>query len=192
MTNFKASLILLVGLFGLGSAGCDKIAQARKLAEEAKDATSNDVDYFDDATDIPKQLRKETKRKRAIEIYIYRDRARAQLQDPDIKKHADGYTLRNGRLGEAVPVKWMGSDKPTADEVTETSFEYGDVDFEQVQKLLASAPKDCGEPDGEVSHVLLRRPFPFGGDVEWRVFVEGERGDCQSVYDLEGKLTKTD
>lgn len=205
MKKITPSLILMVGLLGLGAAGCDKIAKAREVMEKVEDASDKgkkksrskpkkekkrDVDYFSDATEIPKRLEKETKRTRALEILIYPDWARAQLQDPKRKKNADEYTLRNDEVGESVPVKWMGH-KPSAEDVTKTSFAYADVDFGKLADIAKAAKDDCDEDDGKITHAILRRPIIGGGEAAWSIYISGERGNCHSQYSLEGKLIRT-
>jgi len=205
MKHLKKRLALgfMVALLGLGSTGCDKLAKAREVVENAKEASSaresddddsrstsaEGPDYFEDATDIPQKLQ-ETKRTHALELLVYPDYVTTQLQDPKNKKNADGYTLRHGEVSEPTPVKWMGR-KPTADDVTATGFDFATIPFDELDEMIASAPKECGEPEGKVTHAILKRPLPFNDDVRWRIYVSGERGNCSGEYSPAGKLLKT-
>jgi hypothetical protein len=195
-----ATAVATSGLFG-----CDKVADmvGKKAKQEAEKAIAEAADpskapggatagpdLFVDASSVPLKLKEKIKGPtRVLELLIYPQFSKAQIQDPAKKLNVDEYEYRNGAVDDGGPVKFIGN-QPTEKDLAEVTFAIEDVDFSQVPRMVKDAPVQLGVDGGKVTHMMLKRPLPFEKEVRWRVYVSSERRDGSVEYDAKGVKKK--
>lgn len=187
-----------------GLFGCDKVADmvGKKAKQEAGKAIAEAADpaqpggakagpdLFADASSVPAKFKEKIKGPtRILELLIYPQFSKAQIQDPAKKLNVDEYEYRNGAVDDGGPVKFIGN-QPTEKDLAEVTFPIDDVDFTQVPKMVKDAPVQLGVDGGKVTHMILKRPLPFEKEVRWRVYVSSERRDGSVEYDARGAKKK--
>lgn len=195
------SMLLALGLAG-GLFGCDKLAdavgkQAKKEAEKAIAEASNPtaaaapaaaVNYFADATSIaPKLKEKIGGPVRLLELVVYPEYAKADIQNPNKKLEADQYNLRNGAVDDGSPLKFMGR-QPTEKDLAAQTYAIEEVDFTQVPKIAQDAVAALAFEGGKTTHMILERRD--GGKVRWRVYVNSPRRSGSVEYETNGTRGK--
>lgn len=195
---WRLALVALVVVFGVGSTGCDKIADKfkKKAAAAAAKELSGDtgsasgINYFADASTLPTIYKaKIGGPTRVLEMLIYPTYGYAQIQDPKKLENVDQYDMRNGKVQDGAPVKFVGH-TPTVADLKEITFDIGEVDFAAVPKMAKDAPAQLKIDDGKVTHMILQRPLPFNKEVRFRVYVNGSRKDGSVEYDAKGNMKK--
>ncbi|HTJ84045.1 MAG TPA: hypothetical protein VL400_20135 [Polyangiaceae bacterium] len=149
------------------------------------------IDYFADATPIPAKLKATLGSSlRVYELTIYPTYSFAKIQDPKVPLHVDQYEVRDGKVGEPTPVKFVGKE-PTAAELHDVTFDLDEPDWTQVPRMLDDAPKRIKVEGGAVTHVIVNRFLPFEKEVRFRVYVNGPRsGGGYVMYDVHGVMRK--
>ncbi len=148
------------------------------------------INYFADATGIPQKLKDRIgPTLRVYELTIYPTYSFAKIQDPAQPLHIDQYEVRDGNVGPATPVKFVGKE-PTEIELKNVTFDLGEPDWAQVPRIIDDAPKHLGVEDPKVTHVTARRPLPFEREVRFRVYVDGPRAGGSVEYDVKGVMRK--
>ena len=156
----------------------------------APTATADADGYVHDATSVPGKFKTKIGGPvRLLELTLYPGYVITQIQDPKKKENVDAYELRNGEVGDAEPVKFVGK-TPTAKDLEGATFDAAAVDFAAVPKMAKDAVAQLKIDDGKVTHMLLKRPRPFGNDVRWRVYVNGARKSGSVEYDPAGHMKK--
>lgn len=195
------SVLLALGLAG-GLFGCDKIGdaigkQAKKEAEKAiAEASQNPggaapaakVNYFADATSIaPKVKEKIGGPVRLLEMVLYPEYAKFDIQNPNKKLEADQYNLRNDTVDDGAPLKFMGR-QPTEKDLAAKTYAIEEVDFAQVPKIAADAVTALAYEGGKTTHMILERRD--GGKIRWRVYVNSPRRSGSVEYEVNGTRGK--
>jgi hypothetical protein len=198
MRHFVKVALFLVALLALG-AGCEKFRELTGQKggdEEASGEKGSDEkgssakgSYFVDATAIPTKFAEKRGGSMFLELVIYPEYVKAQMQDPAKHENVDAYELRNGKVNEEGPVKFMG-DAPTAKDLDEACIDGKTVDFALVPTMVKDAIAQTKIDDGKVTHVIFKRWRPFSNDPRWRVYVNGARKDGSVEYDAKGKMIK--
>jgi hypothetical protein len=146
--------------------------------------------YLQDASSIPNAFKAKIGGPvHVLELTVYPDHVAAQIQDPKKHGNVDEYELRDGAVGDAEPVKFVG-DTPTAKDLDEAVVDLASVDLGALPKMVKDATAQLKLDDGKVTHVILKRGRPFNNDVSFRVYVSGTRKDGSVEYDAAGKLKK--
>lgn len=113
----------------------------------------------------------------------------AEVQNPTKKLEADKYTLQAGTWGETQPIKWMGK-VPTEEDLEAQSFDLDTVDLTLIPKMATDALAQLKYDNGEVTHIILKKNFPFEKDLRWFVYVNSERRSGYVLYNYDGKFVK--
>mgnify|MGYP001198524336 CR=1 FL=1 len=190
-----ATLVATSGMFG-----CDKVADAigkkakEKAAEEVAKAiegggvaSTGGPNLFADASSIPTKFQEKVNPARALELLVYPDWSKTQLQDPNKKLNVDEFTYRGGTVSDGAPVKFIGK-QPTEADIQRQSFDLTTIDFTQVPKMVADAPVQLKYEDAKVTHMILKHNMQ--GKLHWRVYVNSPRRSGSVEYDTKGAKQK--
>jgi hypothetical protein len=144
------------------------------------------VNLFEDASDVPVQIRKAVAGKVMIsELTLSDDYVEMQIQDPKRKENLDEYTYRDGKIGEPIPVKISGD--YTQEDLDASLFPLESVDFGLVPTMILDAKQRLKMPDGKAGILTLKRGWPFHNEVRWMVSVSDARHTGMVQYDLKGR-----
>jgi len=154
-------------------------------------APTQAVDYFADATSVPKLLTAKLGggSVRLKELLIYPTYGHADIQDRNKPLNLDRFDFRDGRVKEPTPIRLFGP-KPTEALMRQNTFDMSSVDFSVVPKIVADAKLKLGYESGKTTHMILKRNIPFDTNVGWRVYVTGERRSGSVSFDLKGATIK--
>jgi hypothetical protein len=190
MRYWMGRVVIILAALAVCAAGLGCDAVKLLLGQKRGGASSESGAYFKDASSVPGKLKaKITGPVRLFAVEVYPDFVEAKIQDPKRKEHVDAYELRDGRVGDPVPVKFM-INIPTAKDLDGATFDLATVDFAAVPKMTKDAPAQLKMEGGHVTNMILKRDLPFSQDVRWRVYVSGARGDGSVEYDAGGHMKK--
>jgi hypothetical protein len=146
--------------------------------------------YFRHASSVPGKLRAKIGGPvKLLKLGVYPEFVEAEIQDPKKREHVDKYELRDGAVGDGVPIKFV-INTPTAKDLDAVTIDIGSIDFAAVPRMVRDAPAQLKIEGGSVTHMLLQRDLPFSQEVRWRVYVSGTRGDGSVEYDPAGHVKK--
>lgn len=166
-------------------------------AAPAKPAEDKSLNYMVDASSVKAAYKEKIGGPvRLFEAIIYPPmgqyvgtRFMAEVQNPTKKLEADKYTLQGGTWGETQPIKWMGK-MPTEKDLEAQSFDLDTVDLALIPKMTADALAQLKYDNGTVTHIILKKNFPFEKDLRWFVYVNSERRSGYVLYNYDGKFVK--
>ncbi|HEX4953498.1 MAG TPA: hypothetical protein VF017_08905 [Thermoanaerobaculia bacterium] len=198
MSQPPLRLISLVALTAalLASSACGKVAEVAQRAQEAKRAAqpakpkAPPVNYFegDHAAKAVAQLAEKLGAPiKALEISVYTDSVRLQVQDPNKLDNVDEYRVRNGVVGDPIPVRLFGGGN-----LEENLYQASDVRFDLIPQLITRAGEEIDLEGEEITHVIVKRRLPFSRGVRIRVFVDGTRKSGSLDADSDGKVIEID
>jgi hypothetical protein len=203
----KRALFLLLALAAFVAApGCNYGARRERRSDEASapqkgqpvtgrglpenPTRAERTNYFQDASSVPGKLKEKIRgRVRLLELALYPTYAFAKIQDPVKLENVDSYELRDGRVGDGEPVKFIGQ-VPTEQDLEAITFDVSTIDAVAVPRMAADAIKQLGIEGGQVTHMLLKRGIPFNNEVRWRVYVNGTRRNGSVEFDPSGRTVK--
>jgi len=144
------------------------------------------VNLFEDATDVPVQIRKAIEGRVMIsELHLYDTYVKMQIQDPKRKENLDEYTYRDGKMDEGIPVKISGD--YTQEDLDGSMFPLESVDFRLVPTMIQDAKTRLKMPDGQPGSLSIKRGWPFHNEVRWMVSIKDARHMGFVEYDLKGR-----
>jgi hypothetical protein len=144
------------------------------------------VNLFEDATDVPVQIRKAIAGKVMIsELTLSDTYVKMQIQDPKRKENLDEYTYRDGKMDEGIPVKISGD--YTQEDLDGSLFPLESLDFGLVPTMIQDAKQRLKMPDGKAGILTVKRGWPFHNEVRWMVSVSDARHTGMVEYDLKGR-----
>jgi hypothetical protein len=147
------------------------------------------VDYFQSAESVGTAIAARfTPNAELRELVLYTGYAIFELRDPAKRENVDRYVLRPSGYDEPRPVTVSGRDKSQLDAAT---FRLSEVRFALVPQLVADAKIRIPVADGQVSHIIIDKFFPFRKALGFRVYIRSEReGGGYVSYDAAGKMLK--
>jgi hypothetical protein len=140
-------------------------------------------DFYEDASELKKTLKKTPgKKAKYLTLSIYPEYAIATVA-PKSGTKAPSFMVRGGTSKQWTRMPMMT--KP--DDVDKAAFRLSDVDFEAIPVIANRAAADLEMPEGTITHMMLRRPLPFGTNLQWRVYLSSDGDSKNAVYTLQGK-----
>jgi hypothetical protein len=181
MTKTLSAILTLSLIAGLGSTGCKKLI--KKATQKATSSSSNKKaggsagQLFADATSIPTKFAEAIGGPvRVLEMVVYPEYVRSQIQDPKIPLNVDAYDMR-GNVERTGPVKFTGK-QPTEKDLLGATFDIKEIDFTKLPTMIKEAPEKAEIPDGKVTHLMIKKPLPFSNKTSLRIYITGERHDA--------------
>ncbi len=109
-----------------------------------------------------------------LEMRATASKLTVQAEDPKVHGRVLQWEYAAGKVQGPVPVELKGSGK-----LSENLFTLDGVYLKAIPRLTSLAVEHVDPQDGEVSHIVIRRNFPFSHDVRFRVFVDSPRQNGQ-------------
>jgi hypothetical protein len=121
---------------------------------------------------------------RALDLSIYENNLKIQVQDPKKKENVDSYDYKNGVIAEPVPVRLMGGGS-----LEQNLFNLKEVNLAKIPELIDEAREKSKDLEGaKVTHVVVKKDLPFSNKVKIRVYLSGTRKSAWLVADASGKV----
>jgi len=158
--------------------------------EPAGPGESGHANYFRNATSIPAKLgAKIGGPVRVLELTVFPEYVVTEVQDPRKHGNVDGYTLRDGVVGDGEPVHLMGTMKSARD-VDAAVQDLGAVNFGVLPRMVKETKHRLRIEEGRVTHAFLDARRVFHKEVTWRVYMSSPRKDGSVEFDLHGRVVK--
>jgi len=121
---------------------------------------------------------------KALDLSVYENNLKIQVQDPQKKENVDGYDYKNGVISEPVPVRLYGGGN-----LEQNLFKLKEVNLAKIPELIDEAREKSQELEGaKVTHVIVKKDLPFSNKVKIRVYLSGTRKSAWLVADASGKV----
>lgn len=144
-------------------------------------------DFFesDALTELePKMAEKIGGEVKALDLSIYENYLKIQVQDPKKTENVDGYDYKNGVISDPIPVRLYGGGN-----LEQNLFKLKEVNLAKIPELIDEAREKSKDLEGaKVSHVIVKKDLPFSNKVKIRVYLSGTRKSAWLVADASGKV----
>jgi hypothetical protein len=132
----------------------------------------------------PKMTEKIGGEVKALDLSVYENFVKIQVQDPQKKENVDSYDYKNGIISEPVPVRLYGGGS-----LEQNLFKLKEVNLARIPELIDEAREKSQELEGaKVTHVIVKKELPFSNKVKIRVYLSGTRKSAWLVADADGKV----
>ena len=157
-----------------------KRAQTPELPANAEDFFESDaLREFE-----PKMAEKIGGEVSALDLSVYENNVKIQVQDPQKKENVDGYDYKNGVITDPVPVRLYGGGS-----LEQNLFKLKEVSLAKIPELIDEAREKSKDLEGaKVTHVVIKKDLPFSNKVKIRVYLSGTRKSAWLVADANGKV----
>ncbi|HEX8734439.1 MAG TPA: hypothetical protein VF721_03900 [Pyrinomonadaceae bacterium] len=121
---------------------------------------------------------------KALDLTIYENYLKIQVQDPQKKENVDSYDYKNGVIDEPVPVRLIGGGN-----LEENLFKLKEVNLAKIPELIDEAREKSKDLEGaKVSHVIVKKDLPFSNKIKIRVYLSGTRKSAWLVANASGNV----
>ncbi len=117
-----------------------------------------------------------------LEFDVHPDRIVLKARDPRAKTKVLQHTYRGGRVEAPVPVRLLGTGT-----LEDNLFPMSEVDWNRVPAVAQEA-LGAVDPEGSISHVLIRRNLPHDTQIRMRAYVSSPIRDGYVDADAQGKI----
>jgi hypothetical protein len=159
----------------------------RQLRTPEIDVTPEAEDFFesDALSELePKMTEKIGGEVKALDLSIYENNLKIQVQDPKKTENVDGYDYKNGVISEPVPVRLYGGGN-----LEQNLFKLKEVNLAKIPELIDEAREKSQDLEGaKVTHVIVKKDLPFSNKIKIRVYLSGTRKSAWLVADADGKV----
>ncbi|HEX8249736.1 MAG TPA: hypothetical protein VF599_16275 [Pyrinomonadaceae bacterium] len=121
---------------------------------------------------------------KALDLSVYENNVKIQVQDPQKKENVDGYDYKNGTISEPVPVRLYGGGS-----LEQNLFKLKEVNLAKIPELIDEAREKSKDLEGaKITHVVIKKDLPFSNKVKIRIYLSGTRKSAWLVADATGKF----
>ncbi|HEX9963154.1 MAG TPA: hypothetical protein VGB00_19640 [Pyrinomonadaceae bacterium] len=120
----------------------------------------------------------------ALDLSVYENFLKIQVQDPQKKENVDSYDYKNRIIADPVPVKLYGGGS-----LEQNLFKLKEVNLAKIPALIDEAREKSRDLEGaKITHVVIKKDLPFSNKVKIRVYLSGTRKSAWLVADASGKV----
>lgn len=121
---------------------------------------------------------------KVLDLSIYENNLKIQVQDPRKKENVDSYDYKDGVIAAPVPVRLIGGGN-----LEQNLFNLKEVNLARIPELVDEAREKSTDLEGaKVTHVIVKKDLPFSNKVKIRVYLSGTRKSAWLVADASGKI----
>ncbi|HEY0050745.1 MAG TPA: hypothetical protein VGB68_15735 [Pyrinomonadaceae bacterium] len=121
---------------------------------------------------------------KVLDLNVYENYLKIQVQDPKKPENVDGYDYKDGVIAAPVPVRLYGGGN-----LEQNLFKLKEVNLARIPELIDEAREKSQDLEGaKVSHVIVKKDLPFSNKVKIRIYLSGTRKSAWLVADSSGKV----
>jgi hypothetical protein len=121
---------------------------------------------------------------KVLDMSIYENNVKIQVQDPKKTENVDSYDYKNETISAPAPVRLYGGGN-----LEQNLFNLKEVNLAKIPALVDEAREKSQELEGaKVTHVVVKKDLPFSNKVKIRVYLSGTRKSAWLVADASGKV----